>query len=155
MNFVGTSKTLKDIANSQLVSLALDNYKNRMAFHHSQGSMAMRCMGKDDRHHQKLLEEESWEVVCNALRFGNYNCLNCSEINHKPLTYLSQDINDLQPITPLQLIICCRIKEFPYPINIEDIHNPSFNERTIISKCLTRNQLLLQMLAFGLADFIS
>ena len=31
MNFVVTSKTLKDIANSQLVSLALDNYKNRMA----------------------------------------------------------------------------------------------------------------------------
>ena len=60
MNFVVTSKTLKDIANSQLVSLALDNYKNRMAFHHSQGSMAMRCVGKDDRHHQKLLEEESW-----------------------------------------------------------------------------------------------
>jgi len=28
MNFLGPSKTLKDIANSQLVSLALDNYNN-------------------------------------------------------------------------------------------------------------------------------
>ena len=78
-----------------------------------------------------------------------------AKINKKPLTCLSEDINDLQPITPSLLIKCCRIKEFYYPIDIEDIRDPSFNEKTIITKCLTRNQHLLQTLAFVLTDFIS
>ncbi|XP_047736655.1 uncharacterized protein LOC125177954 [Hyalella azteca] len=144
MNFVSASKTLKDIANSQLVSSAFNNYQVEWRFITPrapwQGGAWERMIGITKTSLKKILGKslvtrQDLETILAQIE---------AKINDRPLTYLSEDINDLQPLTPSLLINGRRIKEFPDPVEIEDIRDPSFQEKAILTKCLTHNQLLLQ-----------
>ena len=47
--------------------------------------------------------------------------------NHRPLTYLSSDVNDLEPLTPDHLVYGRRVTSLPYPhVDDDEIEDPNF-----------------------------
>ena len=57
-----------------------------------------------------------------------------AKLNDRPLTYLSSNVEDFQPLTPPQLILGFKLREFPNEINYEEISDPSFACKPDLSK---------------------
>ena len=64
-------------------------------------------------------------------------------LNDRPLTYLSSDIKDVQPLTPAQLMFGYKLIEFPDLISQEEIDDPTFGSKDNLSKIyLHRTKIL-------------
>lgn len=50
-----------------------------------------------------------------------------AKLNNRPLTYLSSDVKDFQPLTPSQLFVGFKLKEFPNQMEEEELSDPSFS----------------------------
>lgn len=55
-------------------------------------------------------------------------------INDRPLTYSSDDLFELIPLTPSMLLTGRRILQLPEYVNIDELYDPSFNVKEIITK---------------------
>ena len=66
-------------------------------------------------------------------------------LNDRPLTYVSYDLNDPEPLTPSHLLSGRRITSLPYENHsIDEINDPCYNEHNRISKEAKTQALLLQ-----------
>lgn len=66
-------------------------------------------------------------------------------LNDRPLTYVSHDLNDPEPLTPSHLLSGRRITSLPYENHtIDEINDPCYNEHSRISKDAKTQALLLQ-----------
>lgn len=142
--FVSASKTLKEIANHFKVQNFLSKVSIKWKFITPrspwQGAMWERLIG--------LAKSSLKKVLGKA-------CISLSELqtlitqieaklNDRPLTYQSDDVNDLTPLTPSSLIFGYQIKEFPDPSNLEEVLDPTFHTREMLSKRQTYCNLLIQ-----------
>jgi hypothetical protein len=50
-----------------------------------------------------------------------------AKMNDRPLTYLSDDRNDLQPLTPSHLMFGFRLTDFPSTVDIEELKDEPFD----------------------------
>ena len=67
-----------------------------------------------------------------------------SRINDRLLTYASDDSTDLQPLSPSQLLYGYRLAEIPDPVLVENVLDPTYQDRAIFTKRHMRCNLLLQ-----------
>ena len=66
-------------------------------------------------------------------------------LNDRPLTHLSHDLNDPEPLTPSHLLSGRRITSLPYESHtIDKINDPCYNEHSCLSKDAKTQALLLQ-----------
>ena len=60
-------------------------------------------------------------------------------LNDRPLTYFSDDIRDPEPLTPSHLLHGRRLTSLPHEsVSVEDIQDPSYSEKTRLSKAVGR-----------------
>ena len=55
-------------------------------------------------------------------------------LNDRPLTGTSEDVNELQPLTPSMLLNGSRINTLPIYFDVEEFYDPSFNCKEMVSK---------------------
>ena len=55
-------------------------------------------------------------------------------LNDSPLTGTSEDVNELQPLTPSMLLNGSRINNLPICFDVEEFYDPSFNCKEMVSK---------------------
>ena len=63
-------------------------------------------------------------------------------MNDRPLTYVSGELNEVEPLTPSHLIYGFRLSKFPDLSVISELHDPTYNDRNYLqqfSKNLTKN----------------
>ena len=65
------------------------------------------------------------------------------KLNTRPLTYTSSDLDDLQPVTPSQLMLGFNLTEFPIILKDSDIEDPSFGSKDHISKLIDYRSKIL------------
>jgi len=66
-------------------------------------------------------------------------------LNDRPLTYVSHDPKDPEPLTPSHLLSGLRVTSLPYEhYTVDDITDPSYNEHDRLSKDAKTQSLLLQ-----------
>ena len=57
-----------------------------------------------------------------------------ARINDRPITYITDDIKDFDPLTPSQLLLGYKLREFPNIIEEQQIADPSYHTREYITK---------------------
>ena len=67
-------------------------------------------------------------------------------LNDRPLTYVSNDIEELSALTPSKLLIGYRLDSFPDITHIEELSDPTYSSKPVVD-ALSRN------LSFGLKSF--
>ena len=141
--FQGSASTLKYISESEIVTDYLQ--KNalkwkfitpRAAWH---GGMYERIIG--------LVKDTFKKVVGKALlhKFEFETIVTQIEckLNDRPLTYVSDDNNDFESITPSKLMFGHNLKEFPSLLNDDVIDDPTYGEKQRLSKSfLYRTKIL-------------
>ena len=66
-------------------------------------------------------------------------------INDRPITFVSNDVDDPEPLTPSKLLYGYDIFALPHPIiDHEELDDEDFNDRVQLSKVLKRRSLLFQ-----------
>ena len=67
-----------------------------------------------------------------------------SLLNDRPLMYVSNDIDDCEPLTPSLLMYGYKLRSFPVLVDVADYLDTSYDEREILSQVNTKCQLILQ-----------
>ena len=66
-------------------------------------------------------------------------------LNNRPITYLSDDIRDPEPLTPAHLLHGRSLTSLPHQFVVaEDIQDPSYDEKTRLTKAARSQSLLLK-----------
>ena len=142
-NFVATADTLKDISNSPTVCNYLSNNRlewrfitPRAAWH---GGIWERLIGITKTTLKKVIGKALLNSVDLETIITQIEC----KLNDRPLTYLSSDIKDLQPLTPSHLMFGFKLNEFPDIITQEELDDPTFGSKEKVSKAyLHRTKVL-------------
>ena len=65
-------------------------------------------------------------------------------LNNRPLTYLSDDVRDPEPLTPSHMLYGRMLNNLPYElVSQEDIQNPSYDEISRLNRAAKFQSLLL------------
>ena len=65
-------------------------------------------------------------------------------LNDLPLTYYPNDMRDPEPLTPSHLLHGRRLTSLPHEsVSVEDIQDPSYNEKTHLSKAVKVQSLVM------------
>lgn len=65
-------------------------------------------------------------------------------LNNRPLTYLSDDVRDLEPLTPSHILYGRMLTNLPHElVSQEDIQDPSYGEISQLNRAATFQSLLL------------
>ena len=139
-NYVGASKTLKDIANNEkfLSDFHID-WKFIVPRAPWRGGVWERIVGITKNTLKKvtgntILSLTELDVIVSQIE---------AKINDRPLTYITDDRNDAIPLTPSHLILGRRITSMPTACASDECDDPSYNpNRTSLS----RRQLHIQRL---------
>jgi len=129
-NFIAANKTLQSIANSESVVNKLNEYKvkwkfitPRAAWH---GGMWERLIG--------LMKSSLKKVVGNALlTIGELTTLVTqieAKMNDRPITFVSDQFDDPEPLTPSMLLTGCRINSFPSSFAEKELLDPTYGSST-------------------------
>lgn len=142
-NFVSASKILRTIANHQSVVNTMNYYHVQWKFSTPrapwQGGIWERLIG--------MMKSSFKKIVGNALlTLTELTTLVVqieSKMNDRPLTYVSGDLHDLEPITPSMLLFGYRINSFPITMSPDELSDPSFMCANELSKRHKYLQLML------------
>ena len=55
-------------------------------------------------------------------------------MNDRPLTYAGDDVSELQPLTPSMLLHGHRIHNLPISLDIDEINDPNFNQKELVTR---------------------
>jgi len=65
-------------------------------------------------------------------------------LNNRPLTYVSSDLSDPEPLTPVDMLYGRRIQSIPYHLeDPEDLGDPTFTTSKDISKSVDKQKHLI------------
>ena len=67
-----------------------------------------------------------------------------SKLNDRPITFVYDNHNEVQPLTPSQLIYGYRLDSFPDHVDNSELLDPTFGERQLLSDKLTKLTVILQ-----------
>ena len=56
------------------------------------------------------------------------------KLNDRPLTVLSQDIKDLNPLTPSQLLCGHRLVSYPDSVSLQEVKDPTYHTSSFLNK---------------------
>ena len=135
-NFCSAAKTLQQISESALVSnYMLENlveWKFITPRAPWVGGFYERLVGLTKTSFKKIIGKEivkraDFETILPQIE---------AALNNRPLTYISDDVRDLDPITPSKLVRGYNLRLFPISIDSEYIDDPSFGTRDHLTKCL-------------------
>ena len=142
--FVGASKSLKDIANSNKVKFYMNDRRIEWRFITPrapwQGGIWERLVGLTKSALKRVLGKS-------MVSFRELETLTIqieAKLNDRPLTYASDDVTDLQPLSPSQLLFGFRLREFPNVVDINEIIDPSYLTPNRLSRRQVRCALLLE-----------
>ena len=66
-------------------------------------------------------------------------------VNDRPITFVSHDVNDPEPLTPSKLLYGYDVSALPHPIvDPEELDDEDFNDQDQLSKVMKRRSLLFQ-----------
>ena len=66
-------------------------------------------------------------------------------VNDRPITFVSHDVNDPEPLTPSKLLYGYDVSALPHPIvDPEELDDEDFNDQDQLSKVMKRSSLLFQ-----------
>ena len=81
------------------------------------------------------------------MQYAEFEALICqieAKLNDRPLTYASNDLDDLQPITPSQLLLGFKFHEFPDSVDFDELSDPTFNSKELLNKAFVQRTKVLQ-----------
>ena len=143
-NFTSASKTLKQISESSIIrDYFLENnvvwkfITPRAPWH---GGMWERLIGLTKTTFRKmvgkaLLSKADLETIIPQIE---------ATLNNRPLTYISDDIRDVQPLTPSQLVRGYNLRLFPTSIDNDIINDPTFGSKDHLNKAFLRRSNLVK-----------
>ena len=128
-NLTSAAKTLRSASKSSKIARYLEDHLVEWSFIPPRtpwhGGLWERMIGLTKTCIKKVIGK----ALLNANEFETLVTQVEMRLNDRPLTYTSNDSNDLLPITPSQLIYGFRLGEFPSLIDEEEINDPSFGGR--------------------------
>lgn len=124
--FVAANETLKTIANKPFIQNSLSKYRiewkfitPRAAWH---GAMWERLIGIMKISMKKVIGSSLLSLVELQTIVVQLE----AKMNDRPLTYISSDSEDLQPLTPSMLLLGFRLTDFPATLDPQEIVDPTY-----------------------------
>ena len=143
-NFVAAAKTLQSVASSRVITnFLLENritwrfITPRAAWH---GGMWERLIGLTKVTLKKVIGRSLLSVSDLETLVVQIEC----RLNDRPITYVSSDINDPQPLTPSHLISGHRLTQFPNLVDEDCMLDPTFGDENHIGRLFRLRTKVLQ-----------
>ena len=132
--FVAASKTLQKNSRTRYVIDKLNEHRIKWKFitprAPSHGGMWERLIG--------LMKTSLKKVLGNALisidELRTIIVQIEAKLNDRPLTYITDDNKDLQPVTPSTLMFGYRLIGFPHSVDVDEILDPSYERERITNR---------------------
>lgn len=108
-------------------------------------TMVWRLLGEVSRPYKNVIKESARQAHISLLMLQTLVVKIEATLNDRPLTHVSSDITDTEPIKPAHLLYSRRITSLPYR-RVEEVEvvDPTFGEETNIEKRTKQLTSILQ-----------